>query len=405
MRCSWQRSCSTQGALARIWLADDDRRDWRHVFLFWTGLAGTFAAGGFSGLAVVLLTIIAISTAQGSARWIRRTVPVAGVVWLLVLVLPWLVNVGTVGGGRSFAIGFLGWDAITSFFTRPRDFSVPPGFYLLLFFASFWPAAAFVGLAVTRIFDDLKRPIVLFALAWSVPYWILCEAAPVKFPDTTLPVFPALALLAGFAVDEAAVNLKGRLRQVIALGPFGLPVILLIVLPVLLLLIDGYVSWIGVLVLLVAVVLGWLAWRQLLSSAILASFATSIAAAAVLCFAVFGILIPSSPGLDLSRRAAAAAAELAGCPDPQIAGAGFAEPSLKFIAGDATWLGAGGDAADFLAGGGCRVAVVEAGSNELFLLRADDIGLKVTQRGRLDGHNFAKGRLATLLSTRPQQAP
>lgn len=386
----------TQGALARVWLAQEGKRDWPHIFLFWTGLGGTLATGGFTGLAVVLLTIAVISIAQGSFRWIGKLAVVAGVIWLLILVVPWFLSVKTIGGGSDFRTGFFGWDAVESFFTRPRDLTLPPGFYLFIFFGAFWPAAAFVGLAVTKVFDELKRPVVLFSLAWLVPYWILCEAAPVKFPDTILPVVPAFALLAGFAIDEAGTNLKGKLRRVIAAGPFGIPVIFLFLLPGLLFLIDGGVSWIGVLLLLAAAVIGWFAWRQLLSGATLASFATSVVSAIVLCFAVFGVLVPSSPGLDLSRRAVAAAKAVAVCPDPQIAGAGYTEPSLKFIGGDKTWLGAGGDAADFLAGGGCRVAVVDATTLDLFLSRADDIGLKVSQRGRLNGYDFAKGRAASL---------
>ena len=395
-----------QGALARLWLAfDAERRDWLHIGLFWTAVAASMAAGGLIGVLIVVLTVIVLSVAARSTRWLRRLAPAAGVVWLLILVAPWLVATKTVGLGPPFPVGFSGWDAITSFLARPREFNLPPGFYLVLFFGTFWPAAAFVGLAGTRIIDDRNRPLILFALGWSVPFWLLCEAARIKFPDTILPAYPALALLAGFTVDQGPINLSGRLRRAIAAGPVGVPIVFLVVLPILLFLVDGTVSWVGVALLAIATVIGYLAWRQLLAGGAQTALATSLAAAAVLYFGAFGVMIPSSEGLDISRRAVMAATSIAGCPNPEVAGAGYTEPSLRFFAGDSTRFGSGDNAADFLAAGGCRVAIVEIDANTAFLSRADDIGLGVAERGRLQGHDFAEGRPATIILYTPSDVP
>jgi 4-amino-4-deoxy-L-arabinose transferase-like glycosyltransferase len=313
------------------------------------------------------------------------------------LVLPWLLMIQAVGTGRPFLVGFFGWDAIASFFARPDNFNPPPGFYLILFFATFWPAAAFVGLGASRFLDDLRRPAILFALAWSVPFWLLCEAATVKFPDTILPAYPALALLAGLATDEGSIDISGRLRRIIAAGPIGVPVIVLVLLPVLLFLIDGGIAWIGLLLVIAATAIGYFGWRQLLTGDTATAFVTSIAAAIVLYFGVFGVMIPASPALDTSRRAVAAARAVAGCAEPELAGAGYTEPSLRFLAGDRTVLAAAGGAADFLAGNGCRVAIVEAAASEAFLSRAEDIGLAVRERGRLQGYALPRGRFVTLI--------
>jgi 4-amino-4-deoxy-L-arabinose transferase-like glycosyltransferase len=386
-----------QGALARLWVADESgRRDWLHIAIFWTALAATMAVSGLLGLLVVALTIAVLSVTGRSVHWIRRLAPVAGVGWLLILVLPWLLTMNVAGNGRPFLIGFFGWDAVTGFFAPGNGFNPPPGFYLILFFLTFWPAAAFVGLGVSRFLDDLRRPIVLFALAWSVPFWLLCEAASVKFPDIILPAYPALALLAGFAIDESKIELSGRIRGVIAAGPIGVPVIFLLVVPVLLFLIDGTVAWLGLLLLLAATVIGYFGWRQLRGGDAMSAFATSVGAAAVLYFGVFGVLIPGSPALDTSRRAVAAATSVSGCSEPEIASAGYTEPSLRFFGGDETLLGAGGGAADFLAGTGCRVAIVEAAANEAFLSRAEDVGIAVQERGRIEGYALPRGRFVTL---------
>jgi len=387
-----------QGALARLWLAEKPgTRDWLHIGLFWTALAASMAVEGLLGALIVALTAVALCVADRSISWLRRLAPVAGIVWLLILVLPWLATTQVVGTGRPFLVGFFGWDAIASFFQSPDDFNLPPGFYLILFFATFWPAAAFVGLGASRFLDELGRPAVRFALAWAVPFWLLCEAANVKFPDTILPAYPALALLAGLAIDEGAIDLRGRLRRIIAAGPIGVPVILLVLLPVLLFLIDRTIPWLGLLILVVAAGIGYFGWRQLLSGNAACAFVTSLIAAVVLYFGVFGWMLPGSPALDVSRRAVALASTVAGCPDPELAGAGYTEPSLRFLAGDGTVLGAGNGAADFLAGNGCRVAIVDAGVNEAFLSRAEDIGLAVRERGRVEGYAVPRGRFVTLI--------
>jgi 4-amino-4-deoxy-L-arabinose transferase-like glycosyltransferase len=387
-----------QGSLARLWLAEDGRkRDWLHIGLFWTGLAAAMAASGFLGPLIVVLTIAVLCTSDRSARWLRRLSPIAGVSWLLILVLPWLLATNVLGNGRPFLAGFSGWDAVTGFFAPPRGFNPPPGFYLLLFFLTFWPGAAFVGLGVSRFLDNLRRPVVLFGLAWCVPFWLLCEAARVKFPDLVLPAYPALALLAGAAIDEAAIDLSGRLRRIIAAGPVGVPLIFLVVVPLLLFLIDGTIPWLGLVFLFAAIAIGYFGWRQLLAGDTLSAFATSLGAALVLYFGVFGVMLPSSPALDTSRRAVALAANVAGCMEPELAAAGYIEPSLRFLGGDRTVLGASGGAADFLAGAGCRVAIVEAAANEAFLSRAEDIGLQVRERGRLQGYAVPRGRFVTLI--------
>ncbi len=387
-----------QGALARLWLAEQGgKRDWIHIAVFWTALAATMAASGLLGLLVIVLTIAVLCVAGRSVRWLRRLAPVVGVAWLLILVLPWLLVTNVLGNGRPFLVGFSGWDAITGFFERPRGFNPPPGFYLILFFATFWPAAAFVGLGASRFLDDLRRPAILFALAWAVPFWLLCEAASVKFPDIVLPAYPALALLAGLAIDEAAIDLSGRIRRIIAAGPIGVPVIFLVLLPVLFFLIDGAVPWLGLLFLIAAAGIGYFGRRQLLAGDTASAFVTSLCAAIVLYFGVFGVMIPGSPALDTSRRAVAAATGIAGCVEPELVSAGYTEPSLRFLGGDGTAVGAGGGAADFLAGSGCRVAIVEAAASEAFLSRAEDIGLTVSERDRLEGYAVPRGRFVTLI--------
>jgi len=49
-------------------------------------------------------------------------------------------------------------------------------------------------------------------------------------------------------------------------------------------------------------------------------------------------------------------------------------------------------AADFLAGGSCRFALVESRSERAFGQRAEAIGLRYAVQTRIDGYNYTNGK-------------
>jgi hypothetical protein len=80
------------------------------------------------------------------------------------------------------------------------------------------------------------------------------------------------------------------------------------------------------------------------------------------------------------------------CVGPKSAAVGFHEPSLVFMTGTDTLLTDGSGAADFLLGGSCRFALVEAKSERAFAARAEAIGLRYNVATRIDGYNFSQGK-------------
>jgi 4-amino-4-deoxy-L-arabinose transferase-like glycosyltransferase len=55
-----------------------------------------------------------------------------------------------------------------------------------------------------------------FLLAWIIPSWIIFELVPTKLPHYTLPLYPALALLAALAVSKTNLSpLRLRLAFII----------------------------------------------------------------------------------------------------------------------------------------------------------------------------------------------
>jgi hypothetical protein len=85
-----------------------------------------------------------------------------------------------------------------------------------------------------------------------------------------------------------------------------------------------------------------------------------------------------------------------GCAHPVAAAVGYHEPSLVFLAGTATRLTDSAGAAEFLRGGDCRFAFIEARQERSFAQRAEAIGLRYTAGRRIDAINITKGQPITI---------
>jgi hypothetical protein len=124
-----------------------------------------------------------------------------------------------------------------------------------------------------------------------------------------------------------------------------------------------------------------------------ALYAASLALGAALLFtAVFGVVAPRLQTLWISPRLAAAVARQAACPQPAVASTGFSEPSLVFLVGTRTALLEPADAADFLNGGPCRIALVEHRREPEFEARLARLGRPALLGERVQGLNLNGGR-------------
>ena len=111
--------------------------------------------------------------------------------------------------------------------------------------------------------------------------------------------------------------------------------------------------------------------------------------------ALFGVVIPALEPVFPSPILARVLRE-SGCAQPVAAAVGYQEPSLVFLAGTPTRLTDGADAADFLAGGQCRFALVEQRQERSFAEHADAIGLRYAPGPRIDGINISNGQNITV---------
>ena len=83
---------------------------------------------------------------------------------------------------------------------------MPPGFYFLAFWVTFFPGAMLAGLAAPAVWRARAEPGCKFLLAWIVPSWIVFELVPTKLPHYVLPLYPAIAILIAGVVDGHALS-------------------------------------------------------------------------------------------------------------------------------------------------------------------------------------------------------
>src|SRR5581483_7854587 len=194
--------CATtaaMGAMGRIYVAwqrgdDPAHPSWVTPAIFWTALAVGILLKGPLILMVAGLAIIMLAILDRSATWLWRLRPVWGLIWLLVLVLPWFVLI-MMRAGDEFFQDSLGGDLLSKLASPQETHGAPPGTYFVLFWLTFWPGAALAGLAMPAIWRARREPAAQFLLAWLVPSWIVFELVITKLPHYVLPLYPAIAIL------------------------------------------------------------------------------------------------------------------------------------------------------------------------------------------------------------------
>jgi 4-amino-4-deoxy-L-arabinose transferase-like glycosyltransferase len=386
---------ATQLALARIYL--DAKAAIRAplviALLFWAALAlGVLVKGPVAPL-VAALTIIALTVSERHARWLKDLRPVAGIVLLLLIVLPWLIAISTATQGQ-FLSDSLGRDFLGKLIGAQEAHGAPPLYYLALLTISFWPGTLFLGPAIAWGWRQRRGAGERFLIAWGVPFWIVLELVPTKLPNYLLPVYPALALMIGAALvaasEQRLVSWRALDRVVIvlwSLASLGLAVALVLV-P--LRYGPGALGG-GAVAALVAVYFGQRLLRQAWRG-FAPALATRAAVLALLVLAVaFEFVAPALDALWLSRSAAALIADAGVKPDTPIAIAGDAEPSLVFLLGTKTKLVAAGAAADYLAATPDARALVETRSDSEFRAALAVHQLTPQALGTVSGLDYSNG--------------
>lgn len=379
------------GVLARAYLPrrEEEPPNRALPFVFWISLGVGALLKGPLILMFVGLPIVALVAIDRSAAWLKALRPLIGIPIFLLIVLPWVAAI-VMRTGSTFFSDSLGGDMLSKVYSGQEGHGAPPGYFIVLFFFTFWPASLLAGMAVPGVWRDKWETPVKFLLAWLVPAWIVFELIITKLPHYVLPLYPAIAILLARAIETGQMSSK-KWMEWGTLWWFAVPVLIFVGSLVLLLRYEGDLGWRAWPFLAAAMVFGFRAWWLYDVDGIERSLLRASVTTVLLSIAVYWSVIPALeavfPSVAIQRVVNAS-----GCKSPELAAAGYHEPSMVFLSGTDTALTSAAGAADFLkAGDNCRFAVVEQGLERTFARRAEAIGARYSQASRFRGYNLGSG--------------
>lgn len=385
------------GVLARAYLRPDRALSLSTVLLFWVALGiGVLVKGVI--LMVVGSSILALWLLDREAWWLRRLRPALGLPLLLAIILPWLVAIAIATKGAFFGTA-IGHEFLGKAGAGQESHGAPPGYFLATFWMAFWPWAPLVFLSLPLVWARRHEAAVRFCLAWIVPTWMIHEMVVTKLPHYTLPVLPALALLAAATLIAGPRPVQSRGWTLTAAG-LGLLVSLAFAAAILFFphQLTGQVGPSAILAALAIAATGVLSLR-LIRSPVPHKAPVAMAVMAILAYAgIFALTLPGLTPLWLSPQVKQVFDRYRPCPDSILAAGGYNEPSMVFLVGTGTRLGGGERvAAHLLADPACAIGLVTTGREE----EAFQAAMRAAAReprlvADLSGFNYSRGKPAVL---------
>lgn len=390
---------ASMGALARVWL------DWTRSLAFVPGRRTWLVFWGATALGLLIkgpivpmvwgLAILVLSLRERSFRWLRPLRFGPGLLLCLIVVLPWFVAIMIKTGGHFFAES-VGQDMLGKVAEGQEKHWGPPGLYLLFFFATYWPAAAFAAMAIPFAWMRRKEPQVAFLLAWIVPSWLVFEAVPTKLPHYVLPLYPAITALLLLALINGGIDRWRRGAVATACLVVIVPLALMAVLIGGNWRLDHAVPWLALPLFALVLIAGISVVAAFRRVDLEGALWRCVIASLLLTFAVYPFAIESLRSLKISPRLAEAARSV-GCADPAVMTLGYREPSLVFLTGtDLAMAPSGAEAANFLNQPGCRIAFVESRFADEFQKALAALPAKPRLVTTIDGFNLNGGKLLSI---------
>jgi len=393
-----------QGALGRIYLKlrGTETPSRGLLLVFWLACgAGILIKGPVSPM-VALLTIGTLALTDRSTALLRGLRSWWGVPVMLAVALPWFVAIQLQTQG-AFLGQVIRSDLLPKLVGGHESHGAPPGMYLLLFPALFWPGSILALASAWPSWQARGEPAVRFCLAWIVPTWLVFELIPTKLPHYVLPVMPAVALLcARFILErpEVADYLKHPWWRRAGWLAAGFWVLICLVLSGAMVglpwLLGGKFPPLALVACCAGLLLPIVVIKRLRAGDWKTAAAACLIAGALVLGPALGSILPGLKSPWLSRLAAAAVARHAAGPVPQVAAVGFHEPSLVFYLGTRTLLTNAGGAAAWLADSPTGMALVSDRDAAAFLAAAAAAGIQPVLLESLRGFNYSKGRWITL---------
>jgi len=345
-------------------------------------------------LAVLALSVAALSVWDRDWRWLRGLRLWQGLIVVLVIVLPWALAIAVASHG-AFYQRSLGHDFAAKVLAGQESHGAPPGYYLALAGATLWPATLFVPPAIGKAVAQRIEPAARFLLFWTVPNWLMFELVPTKLPHYILPIYPALCMLAAAWLTAPRGSQSGQSQRVLRIiGAVAFLAVTLVLAAALILAPNRFGPGAGMSSILVAAALAILAIAasilQLSRKPISACLAAT--AAALLLYPITSAAVAPNLGqVWMSRAIASHVAHDRVSPDPAPVLAGYVEPSAVFLLGTETRLESGRAAGQFAAHQG-GLALIEDHERVHFLQALHAAGGRERAIDQVSGFNYSRGK-------------
>lgn len=389
-----------QGAMAQIYAASRNgaasRRDL--PWIFWAAQGVAILLKGPIVPLIGILTVGALWLFDRDVKWLKALRPGAGSLLAAVIALPWLVAISWTSGG-AFWSEAVGNDMLGKVAGGQESHGAPPGYYVLTYALYVWPLGPLLlasGIAALgRMRDD---PRLRFLLAWYVPCWLFFELVPTKLPHYLLPAYPALALLAGWAVAQA-IDLPAERRAawrkwLYRLAILGQAVVTLFLAALAVAgpqwLGDG-ISAAGIAAAAAVILAGWFGLSPARQGTLRGAASTALAAGLAYTL-LLAFVVPSMERIWLTPRIAATFQATRPCPQSVLASVGYHEPSLVFMTGTRTRLtDTEGAARHLLADPKCAVALLPEVETGRLAELTTAAGPALVLLAEIEGINYSKG--------------
>jgi len=389
---------AAQGFLLRLYLRARGRLKQAPLLLVtlaaWAAVGVGILLKGPVILAVLALTIAALSAWDRDWRWLRGLRLGPGAIVVLVIVLPWALAIAVASHG-AFYQRSLGHDFAAKVLAGQESHGAPPGYYLALAGVTLWPATLFVLPAIGRAVAQRVEPATRFLLAWTVPTWLMFELVPTKLPHYILPVYPALCMLAAAWLTAPRELQSGRSQPVLRIiGAIAFLAVALALAAGLILAPNRFghgASIPSMLVAAVLVLLGIAASVLQLARKPMSACLAAIAAALLLYPIASAIVAPTLGQIWMSRAIAVHMAHDRAPADPAPVLAGYVEPSAVFQLGTETHLESGRAAGQLAAHQG-GLALIEDRERAHFLQALHATGGRERAIDQVSGFNYSRGR-------------
>src|SRR5262249_36118892 len=146
-----------------------------------------------------------------NVKWFARLKPLPGLIYVLALTVPWFLLAASATHGDSMQQSALR-DMLEKIWQGQDRGKLPPGMHFLVFPLMFFPFSLIALLAGPDTWEARRDKAVNFCLGWLIPGWIVFELSLTKLPHYTLPLSPAIALLAARALTRGFPHLAHETR-------------------------------------------------------------------------------------------------------------------------------------------------------------------------------------------------